>query len=127
MTKRYGSKLILLSVAISMIALLNEAVKATYHEAMPVTWSDAKADGAAIYGSKCAICHNKDGAGLPNWKSKGQPDFTKAEWQKSHTDEQIMTSIRDGKGKFMPPFKDKLSEADLTALVQRIRAFGKGK
>src|SRR5262249_43084596 len=129
MTERRGSKIILLAVAIaiSTFTLLNETVTATHNKAFPVTRSDAKADGAAIYTSRCAICHSKDGAGLPNWKSKGQPDFTNAEWQKSHTDQQITASIRDGKGKFMPSFKDKLSEEELTALVQRIRAFGKGK
>jgi mono/diheme cytochrome c family protein len=63
--------------------------------------------------------------GLPNWRSKGQPDFTRAEWQKSHTDEQIADTIKNGKGKFMPAFKSKLSEEETGAVVQRIRAFGR--
>lgn len=83
------------------------------------------ADGTTVFGAKCALCHGKDGAGLPNWKAKGQPDFTSAEWQKSHSDEQIASSIREGKGKFMPAFKAKLSDADIAAVVARVRAFGK--
>ena len=85
------------------------------------------ADGGALYDGKCALCHGKDGVGLPNWRSKGQPDFTKPEWQKSHTDEQITDTIKNGKGKFMPAFKSKLSEEETGAVVQRIRVFGKKK
>jgi mono/diheme cytochrome c family protein len=84
-------------------------------------------DGVALYDGRCALCHGKDGVGLPNWKSKGQPDFTQAEWQKAHTDEQIAESIKNGKGKFMPAFKSKLSDEETGAIVQRIRGFGKKK
>lgn len=82
-------------------------------------------DGVAIYGQRCAICHSKDGAGLPNWKTKGQPDFTNSDWQNSHNDAQIADVIRNGKGKFMPAFKEKLSEEQIMNLVKRIRAFKK--
>jgi cytochrome c6 len=80
-------------------------------------------DAAALFGEKCAMCHGKNGAGLPNWKAKGQPDFTKAGWQKSHTDEQIAEAIRNGKGKFMNAYRDKLSAEEISALVGRIRGF----
>jgi mono/diheme cytochrome c family protein len=71
------------------------------------------------------MCHGKDGAGLPNWRSLGQPDFTKPEWQSARTDAQISETIKNGKGKFMPAFKGKLSDEEVGAVVQRIRAFGK--
>ena len=81
-------------------------------------------DGAALYGSNCAICHGRKGAGTPAWKSKGQPDLSTAEWQKSHSDTQIAERIRQGKGK-MPPFGKKLSEEDVVALVKQVRSFRK--
>jgi mono/diheme cytochrome c family protein len=74
---------------------------------------------------KCAACHGKDGRRLPNWKGKGQPDFSDAKWQRPRTDEQIADAIRDGKGKFMPAWKGKLSEDDVNGMVGRVRAFGK--
>lgn len=80
------------------------------------------ADGNALYAAKCAICHGKDGRGTPNWRAKGQPDFTNADWQKSRTDAQFTASIKNGKGK-MPAFK--LGDADIAALVAKVRAFGK--
>lgn len=83
------------------------------------------ADGNAVYVAKCALCHGKDGRGLPNWRAKGQPDFTNAGWQKSKTDAQLIGATKDGKGRFMPAFKGKLSDEEITAVVARIRAFGK--
>jgi len=83
------------------------------------------ADGAAIYQAKCSTCHGKDGRGIPNWKAKGQPDFTESTWQKSRTDAQISDVTKNGKGKFMPAFKAKLSDEEVAAVVSRVRSFGK--
>ena len=83
------------------------------------------ADGNAVYQAKCAVCHGKDGRGLPNWRAKGQPDFTDAKWQKATTDAQITAATKNGKGKSMPAFKAKLSDEEIAAVVARIRAFGK--
>lgn len=83
------------------------------------------ADGNAVYAANCAKCHGKDGKGFPNWRAKGQPDFTDANWQKSRTDAQLINVTKGGKGKLMPAFKPKLSDEDIAAVVARIRAFGK--
>src|SRR5713226_318935 len=94
--------------------------------ARPVSTGTASVqDGSALYGQKCAVCHGKDGKGTPMWKSKGQPDFTDAKYQGSVTDQQVSASIHEGKGKFMPPFKGKLSDEEISWLVARVRAFGK--
>jgi cbb3-type cytochrome c oxidase subunit III len=89
--------------------------------------SPAAADGAALFGSKCVLCHGKNGAGLPNWKSKGQPDLTTAEWQRSHTDAQISEVIKNGKGKSMPAFKAKMSDDEVNAVVAHVRSLAKKK
>lgn len=80
-------------------------------------------DATALFSSKCAGCHGKDGRGLPNWRAKGQPDFSDAKWQSSRTDAQIAQGISDGKGKLMPAWKGKLSPEEIGGLVTRIRAF----
>jgi mono/diheme cytochrome c family protein len=129
MTKKNSLAFAALSaaVAISMFAPLKEIVRARGHKTPSIATGSSAADGAALYDGKCALCHGKDGVGLPNWRSLGQPDFTKPEWQNAHKDEQIADSIKNGKGKFMPAFKGKLSDEETGAVVQRIRAFGKKK
>ncbi|HMG37304.1 MAG TPA: c-type cytochrome [Blastocatellia bacterium] len=87
--------------------------------------SASTATGAELFGAKCAMCHGRNGAGMPNWRSKGQPDFTDDGWQKAHSDTQIAESISNGKGKFMPSFKGKLSPEEINALVGQVRTFGK--
>jgi len=118
---------LLAAFAFSLFAPPNEIVTASRNKTPLSAPGNSGADGVALYDGKCALCHGKDGVGLPNWRSKGQPDFTKPEWQKSQTDEQIANAIKNGKGKFMPAFKGKLSDEETGAVVQRIRAFGKKK
>ena len=106
-------------LAVGVLTLLCEAT------VIPNSASTSPPDGAAIYARRCAICHAKDGAGLPNWRAKGQPSLTNADWQKSHTDSQISETIKSGKGKYMPSFKQKLSDEEVGALVAYIRHFSK--
>jgi mono/diheme cytochrome c family protein len=77
-------------------------------------------DTAKLYGEKCALCHGEDGKG----QTKGTPDFTNAEWQKKESDEEFTKTIKAGK-KPMPAFEGKLSEEQIKALVQHVRAFAK--
>ena len=82
--------------------------------ALPLV-ADAGSDAAAIYKSKCAMCHGADGKGqTPTGKVMKVRDLSSAEVQKM-TDKEIATVIADGKGK-MPPSKGKLSQAAIDAM-----------
>src|SRR5262245_37663939 len=109
---------LLAAIILSSYALITDA-------SAKLANASVAADGNAVYASKCAVCHGKDGKGMPNWRSKGQPDFTNATWQKSRTDAQLTDATKNGKGKYMPAFKAKLSDDEIAAVVARIRAFGK--
>jgi cytochrome c6 len=110
---------------ISVTAIILSSYALTTGEPAANLAPSSAADGAALYVAKCAICHGKDGRGIPSWRAKGQPDFTDATWQKSRTNAQIAEATKNGKGKFMPPFKTKLSDEEIAAVAARVKAFGR--
>lgn len=82
-------------------------------------------DAQGIYTKRCIICHGEDGSGQTDLGSGlGASDFSDKAVQEGITDEQIVEQIANGSDK-MFPFKDKLSEEEMHALVPIIRAFGK--
>lgn len=81
-------------------------------------------DGAAIYKSKCTMCHGADGMGnTPVGKTMKAPDLTSAAVQKQ-TFEDLQKIVTDGKGK-MPAYKGKLKESEIDAVVKFIQTFKK--
>ena len=77
-------------------------------------------DGAALFKSKCAMCHAADGSGnTPMGKKLGIKALSAPEVQKL-TDAQMQVTIVKGKGK-MPPFEKKLAADQVKLLVAHIR------
>ena len=112
--------LALISTASLMsISFMAYASKITREENSKVSAADAK----ALYDSKCAKCHGKDGraktfrGGLTHAR-----DLSAADWQSDVSDERIYNSISNGKGK-MPSFKKKLSDDQINSLVSYVRQF----
>ena len=86
----------------------------------------ADADAAATYKGKCAMCHGADGKGQTTMgKNMHLKDLGSEEVQKMKS-EDLEKIISDGKGK-MPKYKDKLTEAEIDALVTFIRTFAPKK
>jgi cytochrome c6 len=77
---------------------------------------------AALYQSRCSLCHAEDGSGNSvTGKKVGAKDLKSGEVQKLSDDELIAT-ITKGKNK-MPAFGGKLSEAQIKSVVAEIRSF----
>jgi mono/diheme cytochrome c family protein len=78
------------------------------------------ADGAALYKAKCATCHGPDGKGQTamgkkmNLRDLGSPEVQK------QSDKELHDVTANGKGK-MPGYKDKMTDADIKALVDYMR------
>ena len=89
-------------------------------------WGGTTLDAADLFRHKCASCHGNDGR-AKSFKGKlaGARNLTDATWQDSVTDERIFNSINNGKGKKMPAFGKKLSEAEVDALVSYVRGLKK--
>ena len=85
--------------------------------------------------SKCASCHGADGKGHTDQGKKMKVhDYTKADWQKSRTDDDLKTAIADGVSREkdgvkqeMPGFKDKLTPEQTDELVKYVRSLGTQK
>ena len=92
--------------------------------AAPSAFAGGGSDGAALYKSKCAMCHGPDGAGQTTMgKTMKLRDLRSADVQKQ-TDAELAKWIADGKGK-MPAYKSKMSAEEINALVAFIRTLKK--
>lgn len=81
-------------------------------------------DAAALFKSKCAMCHGADGTGnTPMGKKFQLKDLGSAEVQKM-SDEELHTIIAKGKDK-MPAYEGKISDEDIKGLVAFIRGLAK--
>jgi mono/diheme cytochrome c family protein len=83
-------------------------------------------DAGAIFESKCATCHGKDGR-AKTFKAKFNKarNLTDATWQAEVSDERIYNSIANGRGKKMPAFAKKISRVELEGLVGHVRGLKK--
>jgi mono/diheme cytochrome c family protein len=91
-----------------------------------VSASASAGDASSTFNSKCASCHGRDGrARSMHARHEKARDLTSAEWQDSVSDERIYNSISNGKGKNMPAFKKKLSDAQIDELVNYVRRLRK--
>jgi cytochrome c6 len=83
-------------------------------------------DVAAIFKSKCAMCHGPDGSGKTAMGEKFNiRDLRSAEVQKQ-TDAELSQIIAKGKNK-MPAYEGKLAKEQVDQLVAYVRDFGKKK
>jgi mono/diheme cytochrome c family protein len=81
-------------------------------------------DGARVFKDHCAMCHGPEGKGVPDFKT---PNFTDPKIQASLTDEQILSTIENGKkGTPMPAWRTELPAAEIKAAAAHIRSFGAG-
>ncbi len=89
----------------------------------PAAFADSQA-GAALYKTKCAMCHGAEGKGdTAMVKTLKLKDLSSDDVQNVH-DSEMKTLIENGKGK-MPAFKGKLTDKQIGDLIQFIRTLKK--
>ncbi|WP_426757100.1 c-type cytochrome [Myxococcus sp. Y35] len=79
---------------------------------------------ADVWKAKCASCHGIDGKAQTKMGQKESiGDMSRPDWQQARTDADIRKVIADGdpRNSKMKPFKDKLTPAQIDALVGLIR------
>lgn len=75
-------------------------------------------DGKALYESKCAMCHGKDG--VAKAMAKGSANLNDPKFQEANSVEAIEKVIADGKGK-MKGLKDKLKPEEIRAIAAHVK------
>ena len=84
----------------------------------------AQNSGADIYKAKCQMCHGADGLGAtPVGKVMKIPSFKDPAVVKS-TNAELSSIVKNGKNK-MPSFSGKLTDAQITSVVEFIRTLQK--
>lgn len=107
-------KLVLLSIIAVSVALV------------PANAAEVKAN----YDKHCTKCHGPDGQGKTKMgRQSGVKDYTDPKVQADLKDDTALKAIKEGiveKGKKkMDPYKDKLSDDEIKALIGYMRAFKK--
>jgi mono/diheme cytochrome c family protein len=78
--------------------------------------------GNDLFQQFCQRCHGADGKGVSaKERLENLPNFMDSKWQEEQSDLQIRSTILEGASRQMPPFKDKMSEAEARELVVFIR------
>jgi len=82
----------------------------------------AQENAAALYKSKCQVCHGSDGKGdTPVGKKLGVKDFHSPEVAKM-SDAELFEIIKKGKDNKMPSYDNKLTDDQIKSLVKYIRS-----
>ena len=81
----------------------------------------AAAEGQALYETKCAQCHGKNGVAKP--AGKGSRNFNDPAFQSASSVESIGKITADGKGK-MPGYRSKLSPEQIQAVAAHVKTLG---
>lgn len=76
-------------------------------------------DAAALYKSKCQMCHGPDGKGSAAGQKMGVRDFHAPEVAKE-SDADLFKVTKEGKNK-MPKFEGKLTDDQIKELIKFIR------
>ncbi|HXF09412.1 MAG TPA: cytochrome c [Desulfuromonadaceae bacterium] len=85
-----------------------------------------KVDARGIFAESCATCHGADGrAKTFHGRLVRAQNLSDSKWQQTTSDTEIVHAIKTGPGA-MPAFENKLSQAEIEALVGYIRNFNSG-
>lgn len=105
------------------ITLLFRALVIVWMAGCPI--ARAATSGAELFGDYCAPCHGLDGkARTPAGRKLGAKDLSQSKLSDAEIEKQITNGTKNERGaERMPPFKEKLTPADISAVVAYVKTF----
>ena len=88
------------------------------------TDTPATEEGRQIYAENCAACHGEDGSGNDDL---GAPNLADAIWLYGGDRESVISSIADPQNGVMPPWGDRLTEAEVKQVALYVHGLGGGE
>ncbi|MCG8562491.1 MAG: cytochrome-c oxidase, cbb3-type subunit III [Hyphomicrobiales bacterium] len=85
--------------------------------------AEAAERGRAIFAEQCIACHGEEGKGNTEL---GSPNLTDAIWLYGGSKDDIVESVRTGRGGVMPSFTARLDDVTLKQLAVYVHALGGG-
>jgi mono/diheme cytochrome c family protein len=82
-------------------------------------------DAATLYKAKCAMCHGADGLATSTMAKNLKVLSFKTPEMVNASDARFIASTANGKGAHMPPYKGKLTDAQIKEVVAYIRTLQK--
>ncbi|RYH02603.1 cytochrome-c oxidase, cbb3-type subunit III [Salipiger sp. IMCC34102] len=86
--------------------------------------AEAAQAGARIFADNCAACHGGDGRGD---RTLGAPNLADAIWLRGGLHEDIVRQMRAPRHGVMPPWGDRLGEAEVRAVAAYVHGLGGGE
>lgn len=80
--------------------------------------------GSVVYADNCAACHMENGTGDPE---QGAPNLADAIWLYGGDYETLMETVNNARFGVMPPWQNRLSEAELAAVAAYVHQLGGGE
>ncbi len=118
----------ILAVGVTMVV----SFAAAHRPASAATTGTAKStlapDGKELYLATCKQCHGVIGAPTKAAQSKYEhiASFTDPAFFATRSEDSVVTVLKNGKGRDMKSFTDKMSESEMHAVAQYIRTLAKG-
>ena len=81
-------------------------------------------DGAELFAQNCTACHGEDGRGD---RELGAPNLADAIWLRGGRQEDIERQLRTPRHGVMPPWGDRLGEAQIRAVAAYVHGLGGGE
>jgi len=114
--KRFLSFIALLLMSVLFLAVVSCTEEKTSTSSAPANISKQVKQGGSIYEEKCLNCHGENGQGGIC------PNLVDSEWKYGGTDDDIYTSIAEGRPGGMPNWNETLGEEKIKSIVAYIRS-----